>query len=967
MQSLVHYADELVTKVGPRPSGSNGEHESAELIAENLENLGLDTWLQDFSAARNTSWLRMLYFLLGVIAAELLFLVPTLTALAFILAIIAVVLLVMDLTSFAPLFSLLSTSSSQNVIARYVPEGADPRRKVIVVAHYDAGKTQLQGAPSIASYYPLILKALYVCLVALVLITLFSLFPLPEIVLLLLSIIGLIIGIVLLIATLIEAINLFMPYSHGANSNASGIAALMGVAETLMGGRKSDQASGVSRTRREAGASTRSEAPSRTKAREGAQRGASGPGGLLFTKAKDLLGIKPAPQSEVPEQSADFEYDHEDYDGPSVKTRIRSGAPTTRGEQPQQRADAAEDRGDVLVREERMSSAGTADLGAEVTNAARGVSGQDSVFGAPASREQVQGEGRPGAYVPTRSRIERGATTNPAIRVRETLAEREEQERSLQEQAGEASLEASGRTKDGLPAWFVEAREAANKEMEKTAADKETTVTRSRYAEDPAQQTAESQPRAAHKPPMMSGAKRGPLSGLKTEAEASQNAALAQEELALSPEFEQQLIALVEPAAAEVASAGVASSEVAFEEAAFADAAPREPLREKSPLIEPPTTLNADFSGIDRLSSDPLVTPTLKTRLPSSASTLEQAMATPTPVMPTNDNLRNLPTLQLGGSGSIPTQQAALDQQMLFNPDEQAEGTKMVSNTGSFAPLGATGIMKPVGEELLQYHEDEGDIYLDDADESAAWNSREGSRSQEPRIMDIPKSRSKSFFGGLGDRLSGARKVETHDTSAASWLGVEEDFDARSKGSEIGGWENFSEDDDDDWKGGAFGGEAQDNERALYAFSSELIDKEVWIVAVGAHESKNAGIKKLLAEYERELKSALVINLDSVGAGNLFYTMAEGSLLPKGTDHRLQGLIKSAANAVGVSIAPAGFTSYTTDAAEALTKGFRAISIMGLKDKLPVGWRWSSDRLEILEEKNLQAVTDVVVEVIKSV
>jgi hypothetical protein len=320
----------------------------------------------------------------------------------------------------------------------------------------------------------------------------------------------------------------------------------------------------------------------------------------------------------------------------------------------------------------------------------------------------------------------------------------------------------------------------------------------------------------------------------------------------------------------------------------------------------------------------------------------------------------------------IPTQQAAFDQQQHFETDvrEEAPGTKKVSNTGSFAPLGATGIMKPVGEELLQYHEDEQDIYIHDADESLAWSGQAGSRGVEnaPHMVDIPKSRAKSFFGNLGDRLSGSHKREDFDSLPSTWLGVDENYDARSEGSLIGGWENFSEEDDESWTGGAYGGRSYEEDAdALSRFSSLLIDKEVWIVAIGSHENKNAGIKNLLSEYERELKSALIINLDGVGAGELCYTVAEGTFRARGTDHRLQGLIKSAANALDIPLTPTGFYGYATEATEALASGSRAISIMGLDGKLPAGWRWSDDQLDTLDEANLEAVADVVVEVIKSV
>jgi len=587
--------------------------------------------------------------------------------------------------------------------------------------------------------------------------------------------------------------------------------------------------------------------------------------------------------------------------------------------------------------------AGTADLGTETVAAARAA----------------------------RSRIEMGATDNPAIRVRETLAEREEQQqRALQDQ-----IELVGaRTKDGMPAWFVDAKEAAKKEVDKGKADdKEPQVARSRFADTP----GEGGVATKHEPQRMRKPEQEP---------AASPEGVVQPQASPMP----QASPSVEPVLAAGGTAGAAGGTADLVIGAAVNAAmgaarpsitsepeplpamarpPIQPEREQKsvPLVEPPTTLNADFSGIDRLASDPTGKPPLRSRLPKSATSLEHAVATKVPDIPAHDNLRNLPTLTLSNSGAIPTQQAAFDQHSLFDSVEQITGGKRVSNTGSFAPLGATGIMKPVGEELFQYHDDEQDIYIDDADESASWRSRENPDGKEPSMVDIPKSRTKSFFGSLGDRLSGSRKKESHDSSAASWLGVDESFDARSEGSQIGAWDNFTEGGDDDWKGGAYGGSSYEaNTQALATFSSVLIDREVWLVAVGAHECRNTGIKNLLAEYERELKSALVINLDGVGAGDLFYTMAEGSFLPKGTDHRLQSLVKTSADALGIGIDPAGVTSYSTDAAVALASGYRAISIMGLGNKLPVGWRWRSDRLDILDEDNLQAVSELVIEVIKS-
>jgi hypothetical protein len=332
---------------------------------------------------------------------------------------------------------------------------------------------------------------------------------------------------------------------------------------------------------------------------------------------------------------------------------------------------------------------------------------------------------------------------------------------------------------------------------------------------------------------------------------------------------------------------------------------------------------------------------------------------------PANGRLRNLPKISLGDSGSIPTQQATLDDS--DQTQLMAQGDSRISNTGSFAPLGATGAMKPVGDELFDYHDTHSDIYLDDVEDHSHSSHAAGAAGHSPQVAQMPKSRARSFFGNLGDRLSGGgkRKDELSD-SPTTWLGVDKDFEARHEGSQIGSWDNFAED-EEGWKGGAYGGDSpQSNQEALLHFSGELIDKEVWVVALGSQASQNAGLKSFLTEYKRELRNALIINLDSVGAGDLCYTIAEGTFRPSKTDRRLQNLTAAASDALQAGLEPVDFAGYNTDAAAALKAGARAISILGLAGPLPASWRWLDDRLDILDNDNIQLASDLVVEIIKS-
>jgi hypothetical protein len=386
--------------------------------------------------------------------------------------------------------------------------------------------------------------------------------------------------------------------------------------------------------------------------------------------------------------------------------------------------------------------------------------------------------------------------------------------------------------------------------------------------------------------------------------------------------------------------------------------------------------------------------------------------------------LRNLPGLAgegtgagMGtgvGTGAILAQQATLDAEPVAKEDLFFAEDSVVSPTGAFVPLGTTGVMKPIGEDLLSYS-DGGEIYVADADDTtiAERYSRSGEYS-EPELMNIPDSRVKSFFGAMGDRFSGKKK-EKLNSSPSKWLGVDRGFNARKEGNQIGSWDNFHEDDDDAWEsaggvgagagvggvgvggaggvgaGGAFGGGAfgafdeadedadegwnggafggashEENVKAVMDLSQGLLDKEVWLVALGAGGSKNAGVVNLFANHSSELKNALFINLLGVGRGNLVFTIAEGNYRPVQTDHRMQNLISGAAQGMAIPVAPVKFSAFATDGTEALKRGGRAISLMGLGNQMPVDWRWADNDVSRLKEDNLLDAVALLIETIKN-
>ena len=117
---------------------------------------------------------------------------------------------------------------------------------------------------------------------------------------------------------------------------------------------------------------------------------------------------------------------------------------------------------------------------------------------------------------------------------------------------------------------------------------------------------------------------------------------------------------------------------------------------------------------------------------------------------------------------------------------------------------GMTGVFAQVGTELSQNADE--DIFVDDADDSAfRQNFTPTGAFAGPGYMDMPKSRAKGLLGKLfgGSGSGSSAKRHPRETSPQEWLGVSDDFDARTVGAARGGWESFRQDSDytDEYRG----------------------------------------------------------------------------------------------------------------------------------------------------------------------
>ncbi len=226
----------------------------------------------------------------------------------------------------------------------------------------------------------------------------------------------------------------------------------------------------------------------------------------------------------------------------------------------------------------------------------------------------------------------------------------------------------------------------------------------------------------------------------------------------------------------------------------------------------------------------------------------------------------------------------------------------------------------------------------------------------------------------------GRKKEAREPEQVAGWLGVDDDFDARKAGKDIGSWDNFEGDEDDDgfgWKGGWAGDDpigdpefaaneaARIRRRVTESVDRELSEKEVWFVATGAEEVGTMGMQALLRDYGEDLTDALIINIDGCGAGQLYWASAEGMARRYRADRRLVGLARRASRETETMIKPRVYKGLSTDASPALARGYHAMSIMAFDAAgMPVNWHWKTDTVDNLDgdliEKTATFVTAMV-------
>lgn len=129
----------------------------------------------------------------------------------------------------------------------------------------------------------------------------------------------------------------------------------------------------------------------------------------------------------------------------------------------------------------------------------------------------------------------------------------------------------------------------------------------------------------------------------------------------------------------------------------------------------------------------------------------------------------------------------------------------------------------------------------------------------------------------------------------------------------------------------------------------------IMFVATGAEEVGTAGMIEFLKANKERIKDALIVNLDNLGKGHLFYIDREGMLLPHDSDPVLLWLSSRVVEKKALDLWRTDYRLLSTDATPALARGYKAMSIMAFDEGgLLPNWHWKTDTLENLSIENIE-------------
>lgn len=135
----------------------------------------------------------------------------------------------------------------------------------------------------------------------------------------------------------------------------------------------------------------------------------------------------------------------------------------------------------------------------------------------------------------------------------------------------------------------------------------------------------------------------------------------------------------------------------------------------------------------------------------------------------------------------------------------------------------------------------------------------------------------------------------------------------------------------------------------------------LWVVATGSKEAGLHGARSFLRQYPFPRQDTYIVNLDTVGRGQLGVMVSEGTLFARRADPALVELAgQSESGDITVDADPRVYRLTNTDAQVAMARGYRAMSVVALEDGRPAFRHWRNDTFENIKPELLERATRLV-------
>lgn len=986
MSDVQEYAARLSQTIGPRPAGTEEEQQASFFIEEVLQQeAGLEVQTEEFNCNPNFELPRIIYCLLSIILGALSLFLDLMLIPAFVGCLIFTVLYALDVMDIFTLSRTGKHGVSQNVIGKYYPPSGEQaqtsrRRKVILVARYDSGKIARELRGPIFRALP-VLRWVELCAMALM--------PIVLIIRMIMTptgtaeIVFMVIMIILMVCVFLPVLSYVMrktaSYSDGANCNAAGVAVMVDVAKRVGLGLYEDEDDFEPVIHGSRAARDEDLIPDGAEVVYADEETEGEIPAVLPIGAAGEASASSAASDQQPNQTSfmepmSMEASQQEWQAAANASAAVSVAPM------QGRPDSA-----AAATVSNAVAAGASAYQAIDPSTGMPVPGVPAPPAAPTISLEEDDSNVPSWYKRARQKANRSSTDSVPV-IRSRFADALDNAVAVsQAAAAEAAAQAQSQPSE------IEQRLAAMRQsIMGTAA--------------PVVPSGNAEQQAAHQQAGVGGFLSNTMSSTDYES------------LQVS-EAEVPVIETEMERAANVTDRIISGSPAPHPQAA-ADKAPQ---RKKRTISLPSLTgaINAaevaalaEGTANNKQSEDAAASkPSAGTE--KSAADQRKKQASLASSLPSFDGLSN----------------SAANTKKDSKKEAKPSTSNIVSQAGAFAVANETSSFKPVGDELVANMDLE-DIYVEDADDSDYGdNITESGAMAGPGYVDMPSSRASRVFGkfrrgrkkqeeSLADAIGvdkdfDARKV---GKERGGWESFREDspweddewnggaFSRESLGRAISRIKPDSNSEDhmpegeyyeetldlqdsyadenqphsnsrrgsgrvvNPFEGIPLRGLSRSEERdMIHDFHNGPINMEVWFVALGAELANNAGMKSFLAQHSSELRGAMIIDLDGLGAGELCMIEREGAYRVAKMSSRMKRYVRKAADSLGMKVGSATMLWNDTAAYCAVKNGYQTLHIAGMMNGKPARMAEADDIYDNLDLDILAENADFTMELIRSI